>query len=771
MANFDINIGDAGAQYPQSISVPQTSVTSNVASGLTAITNGLFGVADANRRIAAASAPTESQINRSAFGAFAQSVQDLRGIEDPVQLRSAVNTIVADYQANGFEFGEAEANLVLRDTGIDLNIQSPEVAATNTVLSKLGENPQYLELARRELESAKARTGQDFTQEDVVARAYTLYQTTEADTLSLAVYRAGSNSEYITNVIPTANRLIPRLAEVAYSALAVEVAGGNVSPESFLQLEANVVQLEAMLTPTGPVDEDVQAPIKAQITAIRSVLEQAKGYDTNLLDMEVTDNLEVVTRTLLDIARETGDTNAALTATLMSTPEGRQAWGAINAGEMRTVLNNSKPVVLEAMNTTVDNAVRLDFSPFNDALNAALGIETAPAPTPAPAPTADGTTPAPAPAPTVSEAVTATQDTLWDPEVLDQYRNLSNSDRQNLIDLSSGILVKPATVLSLNNQEQRDAFVGGVGQVTGAISTTNRLMDPAQLNTIFSQDFFANMDRLAIVDREAYDMTRARVQSTLLKQMDILTTTYQASLSDSVLDVRADGSFAVNMNRVAGVTGFDPTNVPPLYNFQRYADEMYNGSLADLIADRGSKIPNEMVRGIVVGTLLPAYSKLREYGQVRRSVNRLLRRSGVDAQIVQLQLDQSVPAYNPEPAYNPPADLVTTDAQGNTVPTNQTLYGDPLGRGTIIPQNPPAIDAAAQTQIDRAQASAEAMAAADKLATSTGEIVTSTLAPLGTASEPYRARWGQGDDTAAYNEIPAGSFYVDPNGTTRYKAQ
>jgi len=700
MAGFSLDVGDTGASSVQSVAPAATSASSVAAGGISSLARGLFGLDDARmaadraaQSAANAAKPTESQINRSAFGALTEGLQNLQGVEDPAAVNSAVGGLVASYESQGFKLGAEEQAAILRYTGVNVNIIDPIAAAQNELMTKLGEQPQYLALAERDLKAS----GKPYKQEDVITQAATIYQNDQADALYLATSKNISNVEFQTTYAPRATRLISGLVSSALQGLQIEAAGGDVDTKSLTSLRANLASLKATLTPPVNVGADEFRPIQAQLDALDGLVAEVIGFDQKSLSIEATNMLEAATSVLLDKARVEGNTDYAIAAAALTTPEGRTLFFTNNAASIRTALNGSSESVRTAIASSSEQSNVIDFTNFNEALGLTTSKQTTDPQDPnrievTKLPPAiqsmvttqpDGSTKVP----TVSDVVEFTSEALHDPSFLDRVRDIPNRDRVNLIDVVNGLVVNAVAPKGINDPAVKDAFVGGVGQITATITTTDRLLDPAYLSSVFSSGFFSAMDRLKVVDKPAYDMTQARVQNALLRQYNNLVTTYSGRLADSNLAVGTDGKITINKNS----TTFP---LPQRTALQSFADINYNGDLVAMIADRGRKVDNPTIRGAAVA-LYQDYAKIKDFSAATKVMSNALRRSGVQTNILELSLSQGIETQAP----------------------------------TAAP--------------------------------------TAAPAPAADQANPVKPDWAKGD--AAYNSIPSGSYYIDPDGVMRVK--
>tara|TARA_R110002153_G_scaffold226489_1_gene379156 strand:- start:2484 stop:4829 length:2346 start_codon:yes stop_codon:yes gene_type:complete len=780
MAGFSLEVNNAGVDIPRYVAPANVSPLANTVGGLAGIGEGLLGIQAARNRAAQAAQPTQGQVNQAAYGALAEGLYSLNGVDDPAQVRARVGGLVASYETSGYQIGTEEANLILRTTGIDISVIDPMDAAANTMMEALGNNPAYISLAERQI----VQSGQQPTEEAVMSLAYRIYQSNEADLLAASTFTAGSNADFPA-FAARADGLIGSLTQVALEGLSIEASGGDVSVESIMGLQNNLSVLRTVLTrPTG-VEASLYAPITEKLDALDALIVQIQAVDAQTLDLQSTEMLQAATRVLLAQAGQEGGPNAALAAAALQTPEGRTQFFTANAELIQGAIRDSQVEVLAAVGQVGLEASNLDFTPFNDVLNppapdtqsGQAPLAQTPTPTGTPSVTPAGepatatsvvtpavttttlppaATPAGTPAATpaqmpVAQAIAITTDGLHDPSFLErlnsplavtsgqlrreQEAGLTAKDRVNLIDVANGLMVASTNGRGIQDPDVRNGFVGGAGQITAAIATSNRLFEPSYLQGVFSPDFFTTLGALKNIDPEAHAMTEERVQNALMAQAAELALTSRAALSRGNLNVDSTGNVTINPD--TGV--FSRGEINALNN---YANELYNGSLVALMNDRGRRIDSPNAR-TWAGALGRDYAALRDTVAAQRVMSDLLRRAGIDTGLVELIHSEGIAPDEP-----------TTPTQ--TTPTEAQIQAE--NRTNFLESE----DAVIESQI-QAENRTNFLESEDA--------VIEEERGSGSRTRPIQPNWDTMSEQEAYDRIPDNVFYVDPDGAVKFKGQ
>ena len=277
MAGYAIDLGEAGTSYAQGVTMPSATELGATARGLETLGRGLFSVMD---DMASAGKKTQSAIDREMYGNFSKDLQSLKG-QEGLTLRSSVNSLISQYTAMGFEIDENASKLVKMQTGIDvdyLNV-NPQQEALNLVSKKIGDNPAYLILAEQNL----AATGKPYTQQDILVEAIGQVQKNESAALYLTNSKNVGRAEFYSSYLPQATMALDNVRNLALMGLDVELAGGNVSPDSIMQLRARFDVVKSQFVKPPLIQDDDWQNVKSQIDTLDQLLVRLETYDEERL--------------------------------------------------------------------------------------------------------------------------------------------------------------------------------------------------------------------------------------------------------------------------------------------------------------------------------------------------------------------------------------------------------------------------------------------------------------------------------------------------------
>ena len=226
MAGYAMDLGDAGAQYAQGVTMPSATELGASAQAIEGIGRGLFSVMDS--MVSSGKQKTQASIDREMYGNFAKDLQELKG-QEGLTLRSSVNSLISEYSAQGFEIDANASKLIKMQTGIDvdyLNVK-PRQEALNLASKKIAENPAYLVLAEQTL----AATGKPYTERDVLIEAMGQVQVNEAAALFVSNSKNINNQKFLNSYVPQIEPALDNIIELGLMGMDIEIAGGNVSPK------------------------------------------------------------------------------------------------------------------------------------------------------------------------------------------------------------------------------------------------------------------------------------------------------------------------------------------------------------------------------------------------------------------------------------------------------------------------------------------------------------------------------------------------------------
>jgi len=611
MAGFAVDIGDAGAEYAQGVSAPSATSASAAAQGLSTLGRGIFGTMDAYDRAVRAAKPTEASINRKGFATFISGLDELKGVTDPVAIRANVNSLVGQYEAQGFEIGQAEADAVRRRTGIDLTtmIGDPAQAAFDANIKKLTENPSYLYLAEQKL----LETGQPYTQQQILETALGSMQSAEASALYLTNAKITNRREYFEQFVPQANATLENIRGTAMAGLKVEIAGGDISPESITQLRTQFDIAKAQITKPASISGEDWQGVQAQLDTLDSLLTSLETYDERQLAKTKAEILEPISKVLMAQAKELTATDPILAQALLSDKVDWSAYVSQNYPDLLKTIDNIE----------VEDTVYTDLEVFEFAK-------------PEPQEQPDGITVTPLPP--VEE--------LHDIDEVSKAEERSNTARKDAIFFASTLRIHPTEPQNMELPEHRTNFLAGVGQATVNIATSPELLKQSTMANVYSDDTYTKLAIIKRLDPEAHDLAVERLKDGLASQFNIAATTASGSLQSSFFNISGLGEIEYDIERRT-MEGAFRMGAEANALVLGFAGKHYNGDVTAMVADRGrrlstferSQIENE---GFKFNVAYQDYRKVQKVSQNLKFYTDQLKKLGMDTASIEAALIKPV---------------------------------------------------------------------------------------------------------------------------------
>ena len=611
MAGFAVDIGDAGAEYAQGVSAPSATSASAAAQGLSTLGRGVFGTMDAYDRAVRAAKPTEASINRKGFATFISGLDELKGVTDPVAIRANVNSLVGQYEAQGFQIGQAEADAVRRRTGIDLTtmIGDPAQAAFDANIKKLTENPSYLYLAEQKL----LETGQPYTQQQILETALGSMQSAEASALYLTNAKITNRREYFEQFVPQANATLENIRGTAMAGLKVEIAGGDISPESITQLRTQFDIAKAQITKPASISGEDWQGVQAQLDTLDSLLTSLETYDERQLAKTKAEILEPISKVLMAQAKELTATDPILAQALLSDKVDWSAYVSQNYPDLLKTIDNIE----------VEDTVYTDLEVFEFAK-------------PEPQEQPDGITVTPLPP--VEE--------LHDIDEVSKAEERSNTARKDAIFFASTLRIHPTEPQNMELPEHRTNFLAGVGQATVNIATSPELLKQSTMANVYSDDTYTKLAIIKRLDPEAHDLAVERLKDGLASQFNIAATTASGSLQSSFFNISGLGEIEYDIERRT-MEGAFRMGAEANALVLGFAGKHYNGDVTAMVADRGrrlstferSQIENE---GFKFNVAYQDYRKVQKVSQNLKFYTDQLKKLGMDTASIEAALIKPV---------------------------------------------------------------------------------------------------------------------------------
>jgi hypothetical protein len=554
MAGYAMDLGDAGAQYAQGVTMPSATELGASAQAIEGIGRGLFSVMDS--MVSSGKQKTQASIDREMYGSFAKRLQELKG-QEGLTLRSSVNSLISEYSAQGFEIDANASKLIKMQTGIDVDYldANPQQEALNLVSKKIAENPAYLFLAEQTL----AATNKPYTQQDILVEAIGQVQKNEAAALYLTNSKNVNRSEFYSSYLPQATMALDNVRNLALMGLDVELAGGNVSPDSIMQLRAKFDVVKSQFVKPPLIQDDDWQNVKSQIDTLDQLLVRLETYDEERLKKVKAGIVTPLTEAIAMQAKTMDDPLAAFSI-LSNLDKVSETW-----------INSNLPKVIELTRTISPESVKFTSLPVFPELAQQVSQN-------------------------VEESVLTPTDVLHTQESITAAEKRTPKDRKEAIDFAYLNQVSLFTPDTMAEDFARENFVRGLEIISVNMITSPNIMDDATIAKIFSEDTFNKLRKLKQYDNDAYLVTKERIANALRFQKTAQSTAVYGALKDpenKFLTVGDQGQVIINEEAIA--TAY-PTGEKVLFKVKDLANTYYNNDLMEMYRDLGRKIPMEARR-------------------------------------------------------------------------------------------------------------------------------------------------------------------------------
>jgi len=573
MASFSIDIGDAGSSYEQGVAMPSATEGKAIAQGLSNLSSNIFGalddVAEARQR---GQTTTESEIKRQAYSSFIEGIDSAKGVKGP-QATVIVNSALAEYERLGFEVGAAEAAAVKRRTGIDIDYLAFDVEqeAMNTSMKKLAENPGYRELARNTLEQQE----KPYTEQDVTELALSNLLRTEASSVYLATAKNVSREEFFETYIPNANKALEDVRALAVQGLSVELQGGNISPESIVQLRTKLDMVKSNLTKPPMIDSEDWSAVQSQIDSLDALLTSLESYDQRQIERTKAEILEVTSVALLKIAKDQTESDPILAKALLSDDID---WSVYVSGQYPKIIKSVKSIETKDIKYT-------DLAVFPELLKE-------------------------------EEGQLLSSGELHSEEELDSTSDMSSSERQNAIRTVIGLKVNMVNKGSLGKAEHQDNFFAGIGKVTSLMTTTQELFSTEQINELFNDELYEKLKFVKNSKPEEHGLAVERLKDVLQSQFNVYNSAAAGSLTGSLFNITGLGELEYDLDKSVMQGGLRMNSKTRDF-IKSLASKYYNGNVTALVADEGKRISSNE-RNKIEPTDFSFNKSYKKYKEIQR---------------------------------------------------------------------------------------------------------------------------------------------------------
>ena len=661
MAGFAIDLGAAGSEFAQGVTAPSATETGAAAAGMTNLTNSLFGAVDTFQRIQASNAPTQADVNKAAFSSFVNSAMELRGIKDPAMLASKANGLAIAYGQQGYDIGEAERDAVLRITGFDLTAYTidPVQVAMQQANKKLVDNPGFLYLAEQKLIAAGTP---NYSSQDIATQAFNDMMASEAAATYVTTATNLNQADFVMSYLPSAMKTQSDIRALGIAGLQVEISGGDISPESLVNLRRKLDIARSSITQGANITDAMFKPISSGFDALDSLLISLENYDKDMLNAKTAAVLEPISNLILRMAGEIAEVNPVVARSLLSDKNDWTDYAVKNLPEIIKGLAKSK----------IEDVVYTDLPVFGvdaaDTQDQLRVIKNLP----------------------VSGAGKGNTLTIHTEEMVDIAVERSPVQRRDAINNALDFKLTLNEPINMNRPEHQDMFINGIGQATLNIATSSQLLAPETFNRLFSPNVIEKLNKLKTIDPDKHAIAVAQMKDAVMAQANIHNTSASGALADSYFTLNALGEIEYDLDKKFLDGQVRNMKVVPLV--ENAARTYYNNDIAAMIRDRGGRI-DSMERSAIESEGFKFVNAMSELNYVRKLANGqksyvdMLKKLGVDTANMEAMLIKPVDTDTPNTPNGSTPDLAFTMMSTNPEDAKIEFNSYPIGAWVINPAN------------------------------------------------------------------------------------
>lgn len=548
--SYSVDIGDAGASYAQGVTYPSATEMGAAAAGINALSKGLFGVLDS--MTSTSKQPSEGSINRQLYAEFSKELDGLKGQGD-LNVRTGLNALITKYSKQGLKVDENVSRLVKVTTGVDvdyLNVD-PYQEQLNMMNQKLSENPAYVFLARDKL---LADGVENPTDSAVLEKAISLIAQQETAALVISNANTMSAAEFTQNEMMMITTL-ENTRELGLKALSIEIAGGNVSPESLQQLKGQIQILKGkFIQPRGVSDQEFQG-VQKRIDQLDELVEAITNYDTEILNKLKGDTLNKVD---LAIVKQLEATDVDLTL-------------------QRAILGNLDKLSEVALNKSYSEVVAIMKGVSGDD----IGYEALQVFEDLPMQNEDGTTDA-----TIDVTGLNTTGQLHTSNSVQKIEDMTASSRKSNLDYSLTFEILSLNPTAMESDENaRNLLLKGIDRTSLIIAKSeelimDQLFDPT--SGLLSNKTFELLKKVKPFNPEGVELAKKQIMNAVQEQANVFFTSMSGATQNNLFQIKGKGR--VDFRGEGRPRAFRDGSV------QAFADQHYGGNIFRMIKDNGSRL-------------------------------------------------------------------------------------------------------------------------------------------------------------------------------------
>ena len=535
--SFTLEQNVTGAAAFEEATVSSADINSASIAGLT---SGLFGIAEQygrNQQAAArANAPTAGEKEDILFASFARQAQEVSkgktGLAKSTALNSLYNEVLT---TTGFVPDEKQMTALASLTGHDFGAPAAEVDLASEAFAK---DPLAMGYVAQAKEAALA-AGITLSDSQAYQAGMERFASVTATAQSYQVNRL---TRWNTATRETGLQVLDDVTQAAWSAVQVEMQGGNINPEIWMRLETFLLQTEGQFAKPVGVSDEEYAPFVKKFENIRNAITKGKEWDREALSLTGTQALTGIL----------ADAPSPLYSLLLENPALQQQLSFDSQADLAALI--------ERYNETGITYTTPEFTPE---MFAALGL------------TGEGNVIRPA-----AVLIHTPEDTQAVQLLLEGAQDKQGQKDINTFIEMGNLELNRGTVASIDTDAGAATFAAGAGKLSLLLSEMGTYAGTEMIEQLYSQDTMSKLRRLKQVNPELGTLVEEQLGAAIQAQSTLLTLAETPRFKNSPFKVVGDtGELMFNKEDTAGFSE------DTMGRLEEVALVHYNGSLEALFND------------------------------------------------------------------------------------------------------------------------------------------------------------------------------------------
>lgn len=615
MADFSVDMGDAGASYERGVATPSYKLYDSGAANAVALGKGLFEVLDS---YAESKQTSQAGIDRQLNGEWAKGVNDLKG-KSPEAVKAGMTALITRLGPSGFEVDGNAAQYAKSVLGVDLDYLNvnPRMAMQNKVNEILAENPAYETLALNNLQKAGVTNP---TGEDVQKEIFEIISSVEAAALMSATTKTMSEAKWNQYGSVMAEKAISDLKDLGVTALGIEIEGGNVNPKTLQQLKASSIALKAQFAKPAYVSEEAYQGVKLQLEAIDNLITSIENYDTEVVANFKKGMINNIDMAIMKQIEAEGISNPLMARALLANMDKiAEQLAAKDFGQMMTLMSGVK----------VEDLNYKTLEIFDTGGTEQTGI--------------------------IGPIPLDSNNANHHPDEVDKALERTSGERLSLIEFGLSFNVLALEPEAMNQENARNLVLAGIDSVALNIATSPELVDDKFMfgeNGLFGTKTMELLNKIDTLDPERAGVARRQLVNAAQAQFDKYQTALSGSLQDSYFNITGLGKVTYDLDRRTMEGQFRMgAKARDLVN--GYASRYYNGDVTAMIADRGRRLEtfdrSQLdMEGFKIDNAFREYREIQKQANISKNYIQALKTLGFDTSQIEQTSIREVQAAGQE---------------------------------------------------------------------------------------------------------------------------